>query len=248
MSGGAALAIALGLATTLVTAAGMADDDLRARWQSLEPYFRDYRPSGPGPFPAVLLVSGCNGFAPRNAPQIYTDMAEDWRTKGYVVVFVDYLSARGRNRCPSVTPADLGKDVLAVASHLRDQSLIDPERVSAIGWSLGGSGVLAALAQIDPGERIPLHAVVAYYPVCEKLQPWSVAVPALVLMGANDKTARPAACQQLFARLALHTSLETRLYPDAGHGFNIPEPPPVVRYSAAATVAAAHEVDQFLSR
>src|SRR5439155_5482371 len=134
--------IGLGLATMQVAASAIAADDMTARRQSLEPYFRDYRPTGSGPFPAILLVSGCNGFAPRRAPQSYTDMAEGWRAKGNVVVFVDYLAARGMNRCPSVAPGDLGKDVLAVASYLRTQPLIDPERVSAIGWSLGGSGVL----------------------------------------------------------------------------------------------------------
>ncbi len=248
MSRGAAFAIGLGLAAMQVAASAVAADDTAARRKSLEPYFRDYRPTGAGPFPAILLASGCNGFAPRKAPQIYIDMAEGWRAKGYVVVFVDYLAARGMNRCPSIAAADLGKDVLAVASYLRTQPLIDPERVSAIGWSLGGSGVLAALDQIDSSERSPLHAVVAYYPVCGTLEPWSVKVPVLVLMGANDKMALPTACQQLFARLAPGTRLETRIYPDAGHGFNIPETPPHVSYSAAATAAAAHDVDQFLSR
>src|SRR5216684_6872317 len=176
MSRGAGFAIGLCLAAMQVAASAIAADDMTARRQSLEPYFRDYRPNGSGPFPAILLVSGCGSFAPRMAPQIYTDMAEGWRAKGYVVVFVDYLAARGRNRCPSIAAADLGKDVLVVASHLRTQPLIDPERVSAIGWSLGGSGVLAALDQIDPGERSPLHAVVAYYPVCGTLELWSVKV------------------------------------------------------------------------
>src|SRR5712691_12310499 len=248
MSRPAAFAIGLGLAAMQVVASANAADDMTARRQSLEPYFRDYSPSGTGPFPAILLVSGCSGFAPRLAPQTYTDMAEGWRAKGYVVVFVDYLAARGRNRCPSIAAADLGKDVLVVASYLRTQPRIDPERISAIGWSLGGSGVLAALDQIDPGERSPLHAVVAYYPVCGTLEPWSVKVPVLVLMGANDKMAQPAACEQLFAHLPSGTPVEARVYPDAGHGFNFPESPPYVSYSAVATVAAAHEVHQFLSR
>ncbi len=247
MSRGAAFAIGLGLAALHVAASATADDDTTARRQSLEPYFRDYRPNGPGPFPAILLVSGCNGFAPRTAPRIYTDLAEGWRARGYVVVFVDYLAARGMNRCPSIAPADLGKDVLAVASYLQTQPLVDPERVSAIGWSLGGSGVLAALDPIEPGERSPLHAVVAYYPVCGTLEPWRAKVRTLVLMGANDKMALPAICQQLFARLPPDTPLETRVYADAGHGFNLPEPPPS-RYNAAATAAAARDVDQFLSR
>ena len=147
-----------------------------------------------------------------------------------------------------MTTDDIARDVLAVASHLRSQPYIDPDRISAIGWSMGGGAVLAALEQTDPGERSPLHAVVAYYPVCGTLEPWTVQVPALVLMGANDQMARPAICQEVFARLPHGTPLEVRVYPDAVHGFNFPEAPPHVSYSAAATAAAAHEVDLFMSR
>ncbi len=248
MSRGAVFAIGLGLAAMQVVGSAIAADDMTARRQSLEPYFRDYRPNGPGPFPAILFVSGCSGFAPMRAPQSYTDMAEGWRAEGYIVVFVDYIAARGRNRCSSITLADLGKDVLAIASYLWTQPFVDRDRISAIGWSFGGGGVLAALDQIDPGEHSPLHAVVAYYPVCGTLEPWSAKVPALVLMGANDKMALPAICQQVFAQLPPGTPLDARVYPDAGHGFNFPESPPYVSYSAVATVAAAHEVEQFLSR
>ncbi len=244
----AALAIGLGLALGQVAASAVAADDMTARRQSLEPYFRMYRADGAGPFPALLFVSGCSGFAHGTSAQIYTAMAEGWRAKGYVVVFVDYLAARGMGRCSGITTAEVGKDVLAVASYLRTQPLIDPERISAIGWSLGGGGVLDALAQTDPGESSPLHAVVAYSPGCVTLEPWSTKVPALVLMGANDEMARPAICQQLFTQLPSGTPLETRVYPDAGHVFNFPEPPPYVSYNAAAAVAAAHDVDQFMSR
>src|SRR5437660_707507 len=93
LSGGEQQMLVIGraLAAVQIAASAIAADDMTARRQSLEPYFRDYQPNSAGPFPAILLVSGCGGFAPRAAPQIYTDMAEGWRAKGYVVVFVDYL-------------------------------------------------------------------------------------------------------------------------------------------------------------
>src|SRR5207245_1247740 len=55
----------------------------------LEPHYRAQRPEGPGPFPAILLVPGCGGIAPA---RIKT--AEELMRQGYVVVFVDYVSAR----------------------------------------------------------------------------------------------------------------------------------------------------------
>lgn len=241
----AVLAVGLSLVLSQIAAAtAAAADDMVGRRQALESYFRTYRPDGSGPFPALLFVSGCFGFAHGTSAQSYTDMAEGWRAKGYVVVFVDYLAARGRDRCSAITTADIGEDVLAVASYLRTQPFVNPVRISAIGWSLGGGGVLDALAQLDPGESSPLHAVVAYSPVCVTLEPWSAKVPALVLMGANDEMARPAICQQLFTQLPPGTPLETRVYPDAGHVFNLSGG----NYNAAATAAAAHDVDQFMSR
>lgn len=243
----AALAVGLSLVLSQIAAATAvaADDDMVGRRQALEPYFRTYRPDGSGPSPALLFVSGCFGFASRSA-QSYTDMAEGWRAKGYVVIFVDYLAARGMNRCSGYpTTDDVGKDVLAVATYLQGQPFVKASQITAFGWSLGGGGALAALGQIGSGENSPLHAVVAYSPWgCGTLEPWSVKVPALVLMGANDETARPALCQQVFTQLPPGTPVETRVYPDAGHMFNLPG----YGYNAAAAEAAAHDVDQFMSR
>ena len=138
----------------IVAMTAAAADDLAARRKALEPYFRMYRPDGSGPIPAVLFVSGCLGFGPTTAPRSYTSLAEDWKAKGYAVVFVDYLAARGTDRCSGTTTEDVGKDVLAVASYLRTQPFIDPKRISAIGWSLGGGGVLDTLGQMDRSDDL----------------------------------------------------------------------------------------------
>jgi dienelactone hydrolase len=61
--------------------------------------FRTVKPDGAGPFPAVLFVSGCSGFAPSFAPSAYERPAERLRTAGYVVTYVDYLAARGLKTC-----------------------------------------------------------------------------------------------------------------------------------------------------
>src|SRR5215831_7095890 len=88
------IAVGLGLMLGHLATTVIADDALTARRQALEPFFRTYRPSGAGPFPALLFVSGCSGFAPSIAPQAYTRAAESWLSRGYVVVFVDYLAAQ----------------------------------------------------------------------------------------------------------------------------------------------------------
>ena len=228
------IAVGLGLMLGQLATTVIADDDLTARRQALEPFFRTYRPSGAGPFPVLLFVSGCSGFAPSIAPQAYTRAAESWLSRGYVVVFVDYLAARHLANCrssPMLTLVEIGKDILAVASYLRTQPFIIPTRITAVGWSLGGGGVLAALGQINSGETSPLHSVIAYYPSCRDLQPWRSMVPALSLMGAEDGTAPPALCQQVFVQLPPGTPLEARTYP-------APRGTPRLRCSGTATICA----------
>jgi dienelactone hydrolase len=158
---------------------------------------------------------------------------------------VDYLAARHLKRCSGSTSADVAKDVLAVAAYLQGQPLIKPSQITAIGWSLGGSAALDALRQIGSGEKRPLDAVIAYTPPCGTLGPWSVKVPALILMGANDQTAPAPACQQLFTKLAPGTPFAAHVYPDAGHVFNIAGAP---GYDAAATAAASRDMNQFMNK
>src|SRR5215472_10986692 len=132
MTGLRSIVIAVGLGLMLgQLATTVIADDLTARRQALEPFFRTHRPSGVGPFPALLFVSGCSGFAPSIAPQAYARAAESWLSRGYVVVFVDYLAARHLATCRSsamLTLVEIGKDILAVASYLRTQSFIIPTR------------------------------------------------------------------------------------------------------------------------
>ena len=109
-SGFVAMIVGSALALGQLVALPAAADDAAARRQALEPYFRNYRPSGAGPFPAILMVSGCSGFTPSIAPQVYTRAAERWRSKGYVVVFVDYLSARGLPNCPRFGRGERSRD------------------------------------------------------------------------------------------------------------------------------------------
>jgi pimeloyl-ACP methyl ester carboxylesterase len=128
-------------------------------------------------------------------------------------------------------------------------------QISAVGWSLGGGAVLAALGQLTAADNSPLRAVVAYYPYCRDLQPWRAKVPALSLMGAQDEVAPPEVCQRVFAQLPPGTALQARVYPEARHGFDVSDLPPyakfgseIVGYNAGADAAAAREVEQFMSR
>jgi hypothetical protein len=78
--------------------------------------------------------------------------------------------------CPTVAvrarnAVEIGRDVLAVARYLQGQPYVKASQIAAVGWSLGGGAVLAALGQLTAAENSPLRAVVAYYPYCRDLQP-----------------------------------------------------------------------------
>jgi dienelactone hydrolase len=253
MAGARLLEIAVGTSAAVIclgilagagsTMAETVTKNIDGRRQALEPYFHTYRPDGSGPFPALLFVSGCVGFAYPDYARSFTDMAEGWRARGYVVAFVDWLQARGEEHCFGETASEIAKDVLATARYFQSQPFISSSDVTAIGWSMGASALLKILEETGPDEPSPLRSVIAYTPGCGNLEPWDSRIPALVFLGATDKIYPAEACQHVFARLRPGTPLVARVYPDAGHTFNLPR---AIGYNADATAAATREIDQFM--
>lgn len=80
--------------------------------------YRVFQPDGPGPHPAVVFASGCDGFAPALAPKVYDRAAERLRAQGYVVVYADYLGRRGMRTCLSgrIYRREAGAEVVSAAA------------------------------------------------------------------------------------------------------------------------------------
>jgi dienelactone hydrolase len=191
-----------------------------------EPY-RMLSPSGAAPHPAVLLVPGCSGFAAVNGVNLYDERAGELQAAGNAVVFVDYL---GRfSNCGHIPHAQVGEGILEAVTWTRAQAGIDPGRISVIGWSYGGGGVLAALRAMPSGPPMFAKAVM-YYPDCRGEKPWSAAdVFALMLMGAIDDVARPALCEAV-VKGAPSNTLRSILYPNARHAFDVRSLPERAEY------------------
>jgi dienelactone hydrolase len=220
-----------------------------------EPKYRIFRPDGAGARPAVAFLSGCDGFAPPNAPGRYERRAEQLRAQGYLVIFVDYLGRRAMKSCGSTVSHDgAAQDLIAASAWLRSQPGVDASRITAMGWSYGGRAVLAALAN-HPEAALGFSRAVVYYPDCRALRPWKPAVPVLMLLGGDDDMTPPQLCQEAVKQLAVPASVKIVVYPGARHGFDVPELPATMRYGFAtigyqpeAAASSSREVEQFLRR
>jgi dienelactone hydrolase len=220
--------------------------------------YRIVEPPGAGPHPALLFVSGCSGFAPHEAPNHYSRTADEFVARGFVVIFVDYLRARGREVCGGmIRPDDVAGDILAAAEYARAHPFIRASEISVIGWSMGGGGVLEAIARLRAGTPAPFRAAVAYYPECYGIgTPWHVRIPLLLLLAGQDEVSSTPACHRLVERLGARLPIEVRVYPEARHAFDVPQLPPLLRRSRGgpighdpqAAAAARDEVTRFLGR
>ena len=226
--------------------------------QATDGEYRIFKPDKPGPHPAVIFVSGCSGFKPDFYPKFYERKAEQLRSLGFVVVWADYLGRRKLESCAdvigvSVTQQEVSRDVIAAASWLRSQPYVDANRITAMGWSYGGGGVLMALSSYKADELIFTKAIV-YYPYCAGLSPWSHRIPVLVLQAGADNVAPHYMCNYAFDKSQEKGNLKIINYPGAYHGFDRSELPPKMEYVIRGTVgyhpqaaaSAWKEVKQFL--
>jgi dienelactone hydrolase len=181
-----------------------------------------------------MLVPGCGGIS-----KARRDTAERLAGRGYYVVFVDYISARGlQTACQGgATLDDVANDIGIVSAHLRGLPHVDPSAIGAIGWSWGGAGILTSLASAD-GDKEPRFRVGAtFYPVCGTLAAWRVKTPILMLLGELDDIAPPTPCQDVTKAIGLPTSAPSRAFRGRTIG-----------YHADAARQAWAEVDEFLDR
>lgn len=180
-----------------------------------------YRPDGPGPFPAVVLLHGCSGMGRH---------AEHWGRRlagwGYMTFTVDSFRPRGyQTVCGkglAVPPSLRARDAYAAADRLRAMPDVRADRIAAIGFSHGGWTVMQ-LVQAGLAERIgspPLQAAIAYYPYCDGSNDRDPAIPTLILIGEQDDWTPAARCRALEARFRRPELVSAVYYPNAYHAFD----------------------------
>lgn len=185
------------------------------------------RPEGDGPFPAVVLLHGCNG-SPEAIDQNWGVTVSSW---GYVTLAMDSFGPRGlKNTCRGGRPDDIFSDAYRALNYLVQQPFVDPKRVAVVGFSQGGWITLWSVERggIEKASENKFRAAVAFYPPCGGFRS-AMAVPTLILIGESDDWTTADACRKLVAgEDDLGTSrqktdgalIQIVVYPGAYHGFD----------------------------
>jgi dienelactone hydrolase len=160
---------------------------------TLRGYLR--RPDGAGPFPAIVLLHGCNGF-PEQLDQNWGVKITAW---GYVTLTIDRFGPRRlKNTCRGGGPPDMAFDAYRALDFLVQQRFVDPRRVVVVGFSQGGWLSLSSIERgtVEQASEKKFRAAAAFYPPCTAVK-GPMTVPTLILIGESDDWTPADACRKL---------------------------------------------------
>jgi dienelactone hydrolase len=178
------------------------------------------KPDGDGPFPAVILLHGCDG---------HNLNIVRWAAKltywGYVTLQVDSFQPRGVSAiCGSYGDARSYsqirvRDAYDANSFLSTLPYVDSKKITLMGWSHGGWTTLNAF---EAGAKElfiknPFKAAVAFYPYCCEATQSNFGPPTLILIGESDDWT-PADCCVGLNNSAKKVFL--KIYPNSYHLFD----------------------------
>jgi carboxymethylenebutenolidase len=204
-----------------------------------------YLPGGAGPHPAVVVIHewwGLNDWV--------KEQAQHFASEGYVALAVDLYrgkvatDAEMAHELMRGLPQDRGvRDLTSAVDFLAHRKDVDPHRIGAIGWCMGG-GFAAQLAVADPN----LRAVVINYGSLptDKTALGQIHAAVLGNFGGLDRGITPDDVHAFDASMkALGKSVDLKIYPDAGHAFENPNN--TAGYRSADAQDAQNRSHQFLA-
>jgi dienelactone hydrolase len=181
------------------------------------------KPSGDGPFPAVVYLHGCLGLENFRREAA----ASQFTAWGYVALVVDSFATRGIAEDCSAPFSVRQPDALGALRYLATLPFVDPRRIALVGIAQGGTAALeiATARQFEIFEMpagVRFKSVVAFYPSCGAAGS-ELAIPALVLTGGIENWGRAVDCEYWMRRRQDRGAPVTiEVYPEAYHAFDNP--------------------------
>jgi len=176
------------------------------------------KPQGDGPFPAVVLLHGCDGIM-ANRDDLWAERFASW---GYVAFQVDSFGPRGLSSiCEDLAlvfsiVAARALDTYDAKSYLAGLPFVDRNRIAVMGWAHGGGTTISVIAQ---KRNDPFRSAIAFYPYCE--QPLvDLNAPLLILIGEKDRMHPAISCSLRMPREQTKPEVVLKIYPDSHQGFD----------------------------
>ena len=210
-------AMALRIATDPIALVNIPVEDPKTRSVSAALY----QPLGTGPFPAVVIMSGCAGV---NTDADVVGRANfDYMSHGVVTLVIDSFTPRGLTEVCSDTKllfesvAFRVRDAYAAIGWLSGMPEVDQKRIFLQGYSHGAVTAIAAIDGQRPQSNVAkIAGVIAYYPYCSANSKFSV--PTIILIGEKDDWTPANLCTDIVDK----TNVEITVYSGAFHSFAAP--------------------------
>jgi dienelactone hydrolase len=237
-----------------------------------------FRPNGPGPHAAVVLLHGRAGPYSSLAHGVYNAdtlskrhkfWGEYWAGKGYVALLVDSFGPRGYwqgfpknsyEERPSAVSEQTTRplDAYGALAYLRGRPDVIRDRIGLQGWSNGAMTTLVTMSSRAPGISNPspqsgFRAALALYPGCgmEAIQGAYLPYASIqMFVGMADEEVSPKRCIAWEKRV--HDAgghIDLIAYDGAEHNFDDPSASKQHNEAnAAATQDAIRRADAFFAR
>lgn len=222
-------------------------------------------PTGPGPFPTVLLIHGCGGLRAASGPNpIMDEYARSAVEAGWAGAILDSYGPRGWNpvwaRRQVCTGARLqgflrAADVLAGIDLLRADPRVDASHIRVASWSHGGWAVGDLVSLHDPGDgsfgrtMAEVEAIYFTYPYCGFVaqggrRDWTWRGDVRVVFAGRDTVQPAAGCMPMVGRAReAGAKVDTAVYPGVTHAFDerVKSADSTFKFDPAATARAHAE-------